>query len=1083
MAFLFEIIPYTFVATIDTYCSIFDGIQTTINLISESAVDLSEGAVFSAQVIGLAASVAYRSVTPVDYQTTVIDTAAVTLSTIARTGQAVACGTVRGISYASCSYANLFAGLALSYKPQLLVESEWLLLSSLQQNSRHYLTCSLDRVASERPGWAALRRGFRKQPIIVSKPDENNPHSKHAASRSEARLFCVKLAAAVGITPYFVDHPKKGIASLHPGSYTNTNTNGLSEPFRCDPIPQNPLFVLIDRDFHMSSIELLRLVAQGPVVMYTYTLDQLSHRTSEGGFKFSAGVLHSDFNHGVSHKHGLWDWSRDHILLSTGFGNTVLVKVDYRSCSDFGRSLVLLSPTRSFPSTSYLAVSSLYTTSALHRMQAHRMQKGSLLVEYICAGDQTSVLVNATTHYLMPTDNFLDLLAASRTSASFSVATVKIISAAERNYSLREALKLLAPYIGEIDTRPRPRTFHPVFLNMDCEYKVRGTALTKAVIDEAVVPVSSASADECCVQQRVENIRPAEGKIPDWVQTYSDDFREHLFSKIGLVEPDTVEDFLDSCSPKDKKKYSVAAEGDALDRRIRSTFQKVEAYPGVKAPRDIKDVPKPLVLFYSLYIKPLVKAIKLHCPCYAFGKSPKGVARRVRRILEGKVKVTLTDFSKFDGTQGEFLFNEFRRDLLRFFGPNHKSTLNAMLDCLHDLVHVTKYGRFFFILFQMVSGSADTSCRNTIHNMRANYIVFRYSGLSIEDAWEALGIYGGDDGLSCYPDLKKAKEVMDILGLTIKIAERGPGDQIDFLGRVYPDPFTSTRSHHDIARAAGKLHISPHELDNASLETMCWRKAVSIWVTDSRTPVISVWARNVLRLVPSGEWVTTWQSKVFAEYPLKDKTRYTSQRIMETWADPIFLPPNPAECEEALANFLDSYEISVSQYEAWERAMDTAKTLADFPEPMAVIDQISDTGISAVVDGCFTGVPMTNAETIVCFRHLTKLGCQTPRCPDHHPKKFCFNFLRGTCDRKDCKFPHISKTFRVPHKDVIKAPRPGSSSSNWRKDRQAETTASTSSADSDTPVSRSPKNKMREETKGGRSSPKTPKPRGDRGPV
>jgi len=922
---------------------------------------------------------------------------------------------VIGAGHVALTTSNIVIGLTITALPSLVGSSNWVFLASVQANIRNSLRLRVADSSRITSYHTLLRRRFRHLPFAPLTNKTSNPHGFHAGVRTQARCFATSLARAMQFEEYQVPDPDEMLC--------------VKEV----PIPDRPLIVMIDVDFKLTAWQLQRLLARGPVLMFTYLLDRLSHESAQGGFTFHSGLLTCLYD-GASYKeHPVWDWNSDQMLIAEDGLPSILAMVDHRPMSDMCRAMVLLTPKAFYPSSSYFLVNTLYDFHSIQRFASNVVvcPKTGNVVEYAFIMGKVALLFNGKTSFNLKADVYHDLCSASRTTASFSVHTVGRLSQSTNVYLLKEALAVIAPFDGKMVPPTRARDYRPIFADLPEDEVLRGNQITKAIVDRGIIPTFGPSADEACVQGRVEDIRPKENKIPADMQKYSNEFRAKLFSVIcpdGLkLEPYTAEDILDNCDAQEKAKYVAAAEGDPLEEVIRRTFQKVEAYPEVKAPRDIKDVPKPLVMEYSRFVKAVVDALKQHTYFYAFGLPPEELVKRVVRVCEGREYICTTDFSKFDGTQGRWIFNEFIKDMIQFFPACYHARLRALLNAHSNLLHVTKFGRFFLILFQMLSGGADTTLRNTLNSARGCFIVLRRSGLDYEAAWEAMGLLGGDDGLAYYPDIDIAIETYGIIGFKIKLQKKNAEDQIDFLGRIYPDPFGSLSSHHDISRAAGKLHISPHELDNVSREVMAWRKAVSLWVTDSQTPVLNVWARTVLRLVPQGTWQASWQTKAHGAWPLEHGKRYLSDRIQSDWLVPIFPPPNKAQQHNALANFLDCEGISMNEFRSWESMMDAAMTFEQFPEPLRIIDHVSLVGLPCVVDGQLSGTPAVDTSTIVCFAHINdKEGCSKKNCPDHHPKYFCHAFARGKCERKDppCTFAHIDKNTRVPVKDVLRPPKP-----------------------------------------------------------
>lgn len=901
---------------------------------------------------------------------------------------------------------SFFLGALSSRYPWMVGESTTVPIARLQTWLRSHIIRCVSHISRHPKGNKRIRNVFRELQPETPYEETGNPHDHHAQIRASARKFAKELAKARGLNVVRVQKPGDG---FRPPKLTTPK----------------PLFVLIDSDYYLQEWQLTDLLNLGPVLMYTYSLDRLGHNGEQGQFRFSEGILTASFTGGGVYRHRLWDWSHDQLLLSGAGYSSIRVNVDSKSMDDVCRSIVLLTPTQHFPWPAYHAAHTLYSAPRLTRLVPDVIvdKTGELIVESLTSGADVSILMNRSVSFQLDRDVYLNLVSAAKQSQHLSVSTILRETGDERVYLLKEILKAAAqtPLNLPVD---RPKHFVPIFSNLYDENKEGGTIVTKPIISGALFPAASLASDRAGVAGRCEDVRCKEEPVAQDIADYSAEFRAHLVDHLGDLRPKTIEEILDTCPSKDFQKWVRADDPYVIPEKLHKTFMKLEAYPEVKDPRDIKDVPKTLVLHLSKFVHAVVAALKVKVKWYGFGMTTREIARRVMRVCEGKTRVCPTDFSRFDGTQGEFLFSEFVKDLLALFPPDYHKEIKFLFKQLHDKLHVTRYGHVFMVLYSMMSGSADTSCRNTIHNARANYISLRRCGLSPQEAWDRLGLYGGDDGLTSYPDPEIAKKTMLELGLKLKIEELVAPQPIPFLGRIYFSPWDRTNSCHEISRAANKVHMSPHNADNIDPRQMAWRKAVSLWVTDSQTPVLNVWARNVLRLVPTGVWEATWLEKVYDNFPLANGKKYLSQKIMENWSEPIYDGPTLEDASNALAAFLDVEGISPDAYDQWVDAMDKAQSFDEFPEPLKEVDFITLTGIPCVVDEQFSGPPMKPTDRIVCARYLRRKPC-AQNCPDHHPKRFCFDFVNGKCTREQCRFPHIAYNQRFEDSLVERRPRNG----------------------------------------------------------
>jgi hypothetical protein len=158
----------------------------------------------------------------------------------------------------------------------------------------------------------------------------------------------------------------------------------------------------------------------------------------------------------------------------------------------------------------------------------------------------------------------------------------------------------------------------------------------------------------------------------------------------------------------------------------------------------------------------------------------------------------------------------------------------------------TKAGVQYDMGGSRASGSADTSLFNSIDNAYVAYCAFRNANLDPDAAYRSLGLYGGDDGLT--PDLEPAvyERTSNDLGLRLKATTHPSGARTGMLGRVYPAPADGPEQMADLPRQLGKLHVIASR-DPMAARTVLVDRAHGILVTDPDTPILSNWARLVLR--------------------------------------------------------------------------------------------------------------------------------------------------------------------------------------------------------------------------------------------
>jgi hypothetical protein len=356
-----------------------------------------------------------------------------------------------------------------------------------------------------------------------------------------------------------------------------------------------------------------------------------------------------------------------------------------------------------------------------------------------------------------------------------------------------------------------------------------------------------------------------------------------------------------------------------MRKLIVSSFQKAESYWGFKHPRNISTVDADHRTRYASFIYPLSQEVLKPLPGWAFGKKPVEIARRMHDVCRGAATVTPTDYSAWDGTHSADLVKFELALCLRFFHPQYHAEIRELLLSQYGATAFTKHGVRYNTGKSRLSGSSDTSDFNSLDNKFLQYCTYRDMGLTHREAMEALGLAGGDDGVAADIDIDKFRNVAESLGHVIKAEHLYPGEPVPFLGRYYLNAWCDDYSVCDIQRQVKKLHLSGAPL-TVSSEDCLLRKAQGILATDSQTPVVSHWARAVVRVLGDKEINREGDQHDVSWFARQGYSRAEQfpQRPMDTW--------------EAAWEFA-ALQLETTQARVREVCgqLDAAVSLADFP--------------------------------------------------------------------------------------------------------------------------------------------------------
>lgn len=367
------------------------------------------------------------------------------------------------------------------------------------------------------------------------------------------------------------------------------------------------------------------------------------------------------------------------------------------------------------------------------------------------------------------------------------------------------------------------------------------------IVTGAVAPIKGRAAEYCAVEERIVKVRNNVDP-PRRFYKYRKEFVERLVTKPHHGLPFTTQT-LDERMPRPTQRAITQYMQNwfGCDKPVNKAFIKAEAYGTVNAVRMISTLPPTLKSKYALYIYSLVDDLLHHTPWYAFSLNPQELADRIGQRAKHAYTACATDYSKFDGRISKF-YRELESMILRRWA--HLSVVEDLLG-LHakqlKLRGVTRNGVGYDPGYHRLSGSSETSAFNSIDNAFTEYCAYRETGLNIEGAYLALGIYGGDDGVSFDLPQEIADKTAQHLGMDLKCETIQRGDVIPFLGRFWYNVWVGeATSSCDWKRQMMKLHLTAS--GDLTFEQVMVGKALGFWYTDRTTPVIGDWAQRVLQL-------------------------------------------------------------------------------------------------------------------------------------------------------------------------------------------------------------------------------------------
>ena len=699
-----------------------------------------------------------------------------------------------------------------------------------------------------------LRRSAQSTPVDSAEVSAGHTHPSAAASRKSFRDFAARALAHAGRTQFAV---QRSLAEQQAGISGDRQYHWAKDVMvRCSAAEpsETDVCVLTDVDFYIDMPR--RLCTPRATIIYTVNPESAAAVLDDVAFTFNGNELEYRVTGGGVYRHRLWDWNIDNLhIVGRTFGlvtSCTTYLVDRRKISPH-REAVILTPIGHWTGLAAWLAATLHggelarlspADGAFTRLRVHA--RGAMNVSTAVAGEFVSVT----------TDEVADAaLRGAAATGALRITAPTVTSYLDGPYA-REHAQILLQYYRAAVTRPpvaytvpvehavtryqfEPRIYNPLA-------KPSMTAFMRPLVNAAYAPDRCAANDRECIKERVT--KPASDKVATRrLARFFREFAERVIPVPGSFHPVGVDEVHEKqARPTQRHLIDVAAMAGRFYSAVNKFFTKAEAYqkPGPPRPIVIKD--PQTKLDYSRYMYALSDGIKA-AAWYAFSRTPRQIAMRVTEVLANARTATNTDFSKFDGHIGPAL-REFERVVaLRAFAPQYHAELVDLLGAQMGGQTYGLHGEHFTSEYSRQSGSPETSIFNSLDNALVAYITLRSGGhtsgnkLSPDEAYAALGVYGGDDGLTADVNPEFYSSVATSLGLTLEVEPVIRGNVgITFLSRLYgPNVWTGDASSMcDLRRALSKLHVTHSLADSVHPLRKLKEKFTSLALSDWNTPVI-----------------------------------------------------------------------------------------------------------------------------------------------------------------------------------------------------------------------------------------------------
>jgi len=809
-----------------------------------------------------------------------------------------------------------------------------------------------------------VRSGFRDLAESKLRPADVHTHANSASDRSAAAIFAERVANNIGSVPYYMSKSRADERNNRLGSRSYYWAKDLSAQVEKFELPDNAMLSLIDVDQYLDMPHMLSKHAI-PTFIYTFQPHAVARCTPEYSFTSDEqNVFTYRVSGGASYTHMVWNYSMDNMLAVSYFlgipYRATAYLVDRRNTQP-DHEMIMLTPLMSWNFfTAWLVPLSLESTvlerlnvhqgNGFNRMFIQKQGEGMLVSTGVVNNYNSAVISKAVDETL--------LLLAKTSKYDIQLPTIqgyvkdRDVAAILLGYYRSGIIDVKPPVVCPVDVAIRSYQFKPA--RYDPNAKPGMVAFMSPLLNNAFVPDQSINNEEQCVEGRIERVRPRELVVTPFLHNVIQEFATLLIPEQHQLHPTTVDEVIERQSRPSQRMILYRTFAD-LPERVIKMFVKKESYGNVKDPRPISTVNGPDKRDYSTITYAFEKLLK-QTPWYAFSQSPKSIATRVSKVCqEATSHVITSDFSRFDG-HGSNLMRELERVLLlRAFHPQYHQEICDLHRSQYGLLGHGRLGTKYDMGYSRASGSPETSIFNSTVNAFVAFLAFRRTSVSgvyytASEAWNRLGVYGGDDGLTGDLDKDTYVRSAEMIGQELAAEPIKRGDfGVKFLARIYsPDVWTGDlNSCCDLKRQLSKIHVTVHMDSFVTPQQKLREKAMAYVLTDKNTPIIGPFCRTAVRLLKDVkvseeqmknlQRITPWLAQFEADVQYPNEPA----EWMEDYAGNLFPSFNHTAFDHWLANANQETILKPSMIAEQDRAMSQVPVVIDgdiLPFELSLLD-------------------------------------------------------------------------------------------------------------------------------------------------
>nr|QYF49999.1 MAG: hypothetical protein 1 [Sichuan sediment noda-like virus 13] len=825
-------------------------------------------------------------------------------------------------------------------------------------------------------------------------------HPVAAKNRCRANTLMEHAALMLGRRSYHYQmSPTQNRLKLA-GSRTIYTAKDLQMRYQFDNVSKDDVILLTDVDYYLDITGLLR----GNLVMiYTFVPLEVAGVVNDGVYctheDDTVETLHSG---GSKYKHLLWDYDNDHLVVDVWNGSYIYLIEQINI--DHNHRIIFLNPVR-FVYGPFGWI-----------LPGQRMRRRKFNIDGVVYSKFNKAIdsVVSVWHSLALAGQHV---ACTISSDTFHATYIRLsenkdphLSDVERyfnTYKVDNALFASSLFYHIFRNKPQVFNANPEMITTCIQLPDRHTyqavgplvsedghptmrALWPGYTSNAFSPAKSFNNDVACVKGRITDVRNTKPQLPPMYYTFLIEFVEQLVpnSLKHTLSPSHFEDMWDKFDRPTQR--ALLAQADfTMDSHVGvRSFQKREAYGKITAPRNISTLPMSHNCSLGQFTLPLLEHVIKKTHWYAFGKHPTLTSQILHNKASNKSFAICSDYNKLDGSAGHPIFRDLFVAIMRSaFHPRYHAEIVKLENRERYAKCRTTFGLKYNADHTILSGSSMTSLLGTVINAFVMYVALRLTHSKI-DAWNALGIYGGDDGVSFDILPEHVSRTAAKFGLLCEVEKIEAGLPVKFLGRIYVDPWTNDQSIADVARQMSKIHLTTANITVP--DWLClYRKAVGYLVTDPNTPLMSVWARSVIRLV----------SHLEPEKHRLYQLTIGDQQYWSKFEHPFIAPTNNELTYDIVSRSLN---ITITRLVTLEHVFRNAKSLRE----LFLVD-IFDVPAKCNLDAVLKGeVHKASKTEDVQARILRNRRLNIKTVPDRECR---FSRRKQPCPYVGCKFEHRYK--------------------------------------------------------------------------